>query len=342
MALTKARKHKQTWVWTWARNTWLGGVVRACRRCRRELWGWVQCEQVTFPNLEQLTESMEVFGASASLNGDGDTDAPIFLLSTGWRAGSTLLQRILVTDSRLLLWGEPLGEMTLASKITQIVNGSLSPRNLEIWRRQGNLTSSSLATSWIANLYPPGSDFRSALRSLFDRWLGEPARRNGFARWGFKEVRFGGSEAALLRWLYPQAKFVIISRHPYECYRSLSDSGWPVYYRYPDVRVNSAARFARYWNGLAMSWAELPEGFPCFHIKYEDLISGKVDFRKLESWLGLRIREDVALSASVGGTATRSQLSWHERLIIAHEAEAGMRALGYSKYDRPKPGSEGD
>jgi hypothetical protein len=331
MEFVKGMEYKQTRVWNWARSTWLGKLVRASRSCMRELWAWVRSEQVTFPKVKHLVESIEVFGPSASLKGDGDAEAPVFLLSTGWRAGSTLLQRILITDSRLLLWGEPLGEMTLTSRITEIVNDSLSPQNLEIWRSQGNLTSSSLATSWIANLYPPGSDFRSALRSFFDRWLGDPARQNGFARWGFKEVRFGGAEATLLHWLYPRAKFVIISRHPYECYRSLSDSGWPVYYRYPGVRVNSAARFARYWNELALSWSELPEGFPCFHIKYEDLISGKVDFRKLESWLGLEIREGVALSASVGGTATRSQLSWHERLIIAREAGAGMQALGYSK-----------
>ena len=331
MSFTKAHKYKETRVWVWAHNSKLGELSRAWRKCGRELVGWLQCEPVTFPSVKQLAESIAIFGASASLDGDADTDAPIFLLSTGWRAGSTLLQRILVTDSRLLLWGEPLGEMTLASKLTEIVNDSLSPRNLEIWRRQGNLTSSSLATSWIANLYPPGSDFRSGLRSLFDQWLCAPARRNGFTRWGFKEVRFGASEAALLHWLYPHAKFVIISRHPYECYRSLADSGWPVYYRYPGVRMNSAARFAKYWNALALSWSELPEGFPCFHIKYEDLIGGKVDFRKLESWLDLEIREDVALVASVGGTATRSKLSWHERLIIGHEAEAGMHALGYSK-----------
>jgi hypothetical protein len=331
MESVKVPKYKQTRVWGWARNSWLGELVRACRRCWRELWAWVRCEPVMFPKVKQLVESMEVFGSDASANGNADAEQPVFLLSTGWRAGSTLLQRILVTDSRLLLWGEPLGEMTIVSKIAEMVNDSLSPRNMELWRSQADLNSSLLATSWIANLYPPGSDFRSALRRLFDRWLCEPARRNGFARWGFKEVRFGGSEAALLHWLYPNARFVIISRHPYECYRSLSDSGWPIYFRYPGVRVNSAARFAKYWNALALSWLELPDGFPCFHIKYEDLISGQVDFRKLESWLGLEIQEGVALSTSVGGTAIRTQLSWHERLIISREAAEGMRALGYSK-----------
>lgn len=331
MESVKIQDYRQTRAWHWVQNSWPWEALRSSRNCGRELVRWLGCEQVTFPSAKQLAKSIEVFGDSSQIDGDGDHEAPIFLFSTGWRTGSTLLQRILVTDPRLLLWGEPLGEMTLASRITEIVNDSLSPLNLELWRSQGDLTPAALATSWIANLYPPGSDFRMGLRSLFDRWLGEPARGHGFARWGFKEVRFGASEAILLHWLYPRAKFVVTSRHPYECYRSLADSGWPVYYRYPEVRVNSAARFARYWNGLALSWRELPEDFPCFHIKYEDLISGKIDFRKLESWLGLEIQEGVAISAAIGGTAERSQLTWHERLIIAHEASTGMDALGYTR-----------
>jgi hypothetical protein len=331
MESVKVQNYKHSRLWGRARNSWPGNLVRAWRSCRHETWACLQSKQVTFPRAKQLMKSMELLGASNSISDDVDAQEPIFLLSTGWRAGSTLLQRILITDSRLLLWGEPLGEMTIVSKITGMVSDLISPRNLALWRRQDKLTSTSLATSWIANLYPSGSDFRSALRCLFDQWMGEPARRNGFARWGFKEVRFGAAEATLLHWLYPRAKFVVISRHPNECYRSLSDAGWGVYYRYPDVQVNSAVCFARYWNALALSWSELPEGFPWVHIKYEDLVSDKIDFRKLESWLGLEIREDLALSTSVGGTARRAELYWWERTIISREARAGMQALGYSK-----------
>jgi hypothetical protein len=112
----------------------------------------------------------------------------------------------------------------------------------------------------------------------------------------------------------------------------LADSGWRhVYYRRPDFCVDSAAGFARHWNRLALSWSELPVGFPCLHIKYEDLIDSRVDFRKLESWLGIELKEDVALSVVVGRTAVRQRLSWYERLIISREAGRGMKALGYSK-----------
>jgi hypothetical protein len=65
------------------------------------------------------------------------------------------------------------------------------------------------------------------------------------------------------------------------------------------VRVDSAAGFASHWNQIASSWLELPEGFPSFHVKYEDLIGGNFDFRKVESWLGIEITEKVAMSVIV-------------------------------------------
>jgi hypothetical protein len=329
-------KYKRTRAWTWIQQSQFGGFVRGLKGCTREFAALLNDAPVVVPDVSQLTASLGAlqWNADDKTNREAETreDAPIFLLSTGWRAGSTLLQRILVTDSRLLLWGEPLGEMTIVSRIAETVSKSISARNLQLWKDQHDPNSTELSASWVANLYPPGSDFRAGLRSLFDQWLRQPARERGFGRWGFKDVRLSATDACLLRWLYPTAKFVIITRDPYNSYRSLADSGWgEVYYRYPDVSVDSAASFARHWNRLAVSWAQLPSGFPAVHIKYEDLISGKVDFRELERWLGLEIRESIALKASVGGTAKRAQITWYERFIISREAAKGMRALGYSK-----------
>jgi Sulfotransferase family len=163
---------------------------------------------------------------------DSDAEAPIFLLSTGWRSGSTLLQRILVTDPNVLLWGEPLGEMALLPGIAGMLTGLETCPGLKELCAADNPAFSSLPTSWIATLYPPGGNFRDGLQTLLTRWLGEPARRRGFGRWGFKEVRLGGTEAMLLRWLYPRAKFVLLCRNPYDCYLSLADSGW--LYRPPE------------------------------------------------------------------------------------------------------------
>src|SRR5271168_79685 len=304
------------------------------RNCLREFWAWARWKQASVPSVEQLSGAiaeMRVGQRDEARDAAEDLETPIFLLATGWRTGSTLLQRILVTDPRLLLWGEPVGEMTLFTEMAQMVARMRGFPELEKQFIGNQNSSSSMPTSWIGTLFPPPEDFRMALRMLVDRWLAEPVRRRGFARWGFKEVRLGATEAILLRWLYPRAKFVFLTRHPHDSYRSMADANWHhVYYRRPDVRVDSAFGFASHWNRLAVSWSHLPAGFPSFQIKYEDLVQGKVDFRKLESWLGIQIKEDVALSVSVSSTRASERLNWHESFIIARYAAAGMRALGYS------------
>lgn len=284
--------------------------------------------------MEQIRESIAAIEASSSDAGKRaiDGEAPIFVFASGWRTGSTLLQRILVTDPDVLLWGEPLGDLGLLSNIAVMLAQVSSFRKLSSRAIAGKPASSCLAVSWIANLCPPGEDFRSALRMLVDGWLGRPALKRGFVRWGLKEVRLGAPEAMVLHWLYPRAKFLFLTRHPYDCYRSLADSGWDeVYYRRPDSQVDSAADFARHWNRLALSWLELPSDFPCLRIKYEELVNGKVDFRGLETWLGIKILENLALSVVVGRTSSRPQLSWYERSIISREAASGMLSLGYSR-----------
>ena len=303
-------------------------VRRTRRNSVRELYDWARCKRVTLPGVTQLNKSISSFGFGACE--DNEDESPIFLLSTGWRSGSTLLQRILVTDPRVLLWGEPLGEMALISEIaTMLVR--LPTLSQEDVYAENDAVFASLATSWIATLCPPGVDFRASLRALLTRWLAYPARQRGFQRWGFKEVRMGATEATLLHCLYPRAKFVLLSRNPFDCYRSLSHSGWHhLYYRRPDIRIDSAAGLARHWNRIALSWSELPSNFPAFRIKYEDLIGGGFNFRELESWLEVKLNEDVALPVVVGSTSRRRRLGFCQRRIIIHEAAAGMHRMGYS------------
>lgn len=320
-------------LWHSARESSLGLVCRSTHRFVRDIRHLAHPKRGILPNLEQITESIAAIDAFSSDigNEEPDTEAPIFLLASGWRTGSTLLQRILVTDPAVILWGEPLGDVALVSKLAEML--AQVPTFSKVNRRaiEGKPAASQLATSWIANLCPPGEDLRPALRMLFDRWLGEPAVKRGFARWGFKEVRLGAAEAMVLHWLYPRAKFLFLTRHPYDCYRSLADSGWDqVYHRRPDLRIESAADFARHWNRLVVSLSELPADFPCFRIRYEDLVNGEVDFRALETWLGINLTEKIALSVIVGHSSSRPQLAWHERWIISREAAPGMRSLGYS------------
>ena len=247
------------------------------------------------------------------------------------------MQRILATDPNVLLWGEPLGEMAMLSEMANML------ARLSTFPELKNFA---CLTKRFSLYCPRPGSLRYILRarisvSVFNpstRWLGNPAHRRGFRRWGFKEVRLGASEATLLHWLYPKAKFILLSRNPYDCYRSLADSGWHhLYHHRPGIRVDSAAGLARHWNRIALSWSELPPAFPAFRVRYEDLIGGGFDFRKLESWLGIEIREDLALSVSVGSTSRRRRVGWCEQLIISREAQAGIRFLGYSQSNSSSP-----
>src|ERR1035441_2538903 len=110
-------------------------VRRARRNFVRELWDWARCERVTGPSVKHLTESMAALDGSARVDEDSEGESPIFLLATGWRAASTLMHRILVTDPSVLLWGEPLGEMALVSEIAGMLTRlSTFPKLKEIGR----------------------------------------------------------------------------------------------------------------------------------------------------------------------------------------------------------------
>lgn len=36
-----------------------------------------------------------------------DCENPVFILSAGWRSGSTLLHRMIMADEKVMIWGEP-------------------------------------------------------------------------------------------------------------------------------------------------------------------------------------------------------------------------------------------
>jgi Sulfotransferase family len=258
-------------------------------------------------------------------------ERPLFLLATGWRTGSTLLQRILVSDPRLLLWGEPLGRLALLPRLAAAVCG-ITPGwpPPEFWA-EDRLAAEALATGWIANLFPSAGDFRAALRQLFERWLARPARQRGFPWWGLKEVRLGAAEAVLLRWLFPGGRFVVITRDPSAAFRSVKSSApdWCLHASWPDGRIDCVVRFARHWNRLAAGWGEPPHLVEPLVLRYEELVGGDFDFRRLGEVLDLDLAPERALAARPGATLRPAALSRLERLLLRRETAAGRRVMGY-------------
>ena len=178
-----------------------------------------------------------------------DDEQPIFLLSAGWRAGSTLVQRLVMSDSSVLMWGEPYNACSLIQHLAATTVPFRRDWPLPQYYHDGTRPKL-LSEKWIANLYPSISAFQRGHRAAFDTMFAEPARHAGAARWGIKEVRLGSEHAFYLRWLYPKARFLFLYRNPLHAYQSYANAGRSWYDDWPDRPVFTPAAFGAHWRRL--------------------------------------------------------------------------------------------
>lgn len=160
---------------------------------------------------------------------------PIFILSAGWRSGSTLLQRLLMSSNEIIIWGEPYGHSGvidyLSSSLKAITNNYPDTSWFINEMLDDKQPVSSLSEKWIANLYPEIENLIAAHAAFFIQLFEIPVINRGVSRWGIKEVRLSIDHAIYLNWLFPRAKFIFLYRNPYHCYASYRGFYW--YNQYP-------------------------------------------------------------------------------------------------------------
>ena len=263
----------------------------------------------------------------------------MFVLASAWRSGSTLVQRLLVSTSQLLMWGEPYDHCSLIRRLAD----SLRPFD-DRWPPEPYVVDPDdppSAEKWIANAYPDPDHLLGAHRAFFDRLFDLSAREAGYERWGLKAVRLDGEHARYLRLIYPDARIVFLHRNPYDAflsYRLLHDirshSYW-WYHRWPDEQVGTAEHFGAIWTRLTGSFLDAVDDVGGTVVAYEDIVRGRgVD--QLEAATGITIDRNT-LEKRVGGTGQqRGQWDGADRFLRPNEltelqATAGRlaRSLGY-------------
>jgi len=193
-------------------------------------------------------------------------EQPIFIFATGWRTGSTLVQRVISTHRDILIWGENHGLIPMLQDARRTVEGlqEYGSRHLENYRKQGG-------RAWMAVMNPPVRDFDEGLRRLLETYYRDPARELGKSRWGFKEVRHTLNVAEFLYKLYPAAKVLLLLRHPADCLASARGTHVPPLKKGILAEVGGPRGFLEIWTGIASSFVS-PGALPHLTLHYEELV----------------------------------------------------------------------
>jgi hypothetical protein len=259
-----------------------------------------------------------------------DDDAPIFLFSAGWRSGSTLLQRLIMSDKNVLIWGEPYDECGLIQAMAEGIKAFRAGWPPAEYFYDGT-PPNELSGNWIANLFPALEDMRKGHRALFDVAFAQPAKAAGAARWGIKEVRLGAEHSHYLRWLYPKAKFLFLYRNPLEAYRSYCRYGRSWYDTFPDKPMFTPTAFGTHWRNLMQGFNRDAGKLGALLIRYEDLVAGKAHLDEIEQYLGIHIERTV-LSAKVGSSergGEKAKVNVLEKWLLRRAVSPLAENLGY-------------
>lgn len=257
--------------------------------------------------------------------------SPVFLLSAGWRSGSTLVQRLLTSSKDTIIWGEPFGDSGLLLHPAEQIK-----KFTRSWPHDGTIVSSkmsaeSLSMEWIANMYPSVDSLRCAYRQFFDALFQPTTEYGNFSRWGFKDVKLSADDAYFLQWIYPNARFLFLVRNPIDAYISYAPHR-PWYIKRPETPIITAKQFARVWQHIAQSFIDHNQSLNAMLFKYEDLLSNPETLTAIEQHLEMTFDHSVLdskVNPKMADKKERYTLLPLERRILKKHSEPTFSKLGY-------------
>ncbi len=260
---------------------------------------------------------------------------PIFIFAAGWRSGSTLLQRMLMSSGKALIWGESGGALKCFAEAARRYEQMLGPGNIRYEYgfggngdeefKQFEKSGKNGVHTWIACINPPEQIIKDALRKTLEDIYAETARRMGYQRWGVKEVVAGTDTARLLMELYPKAKFVFLVRNPFACILSIKRRDWMDQKGMRDPLTY----YANHWKKLASGFRTAGFGY---YVRYEDLVEKQEIRQVLMNYVELTdLPEDfISRSRADWEAQNMDKLTRMERLKIHRLLSDEMAYHGYN------------
>lgn len=252
-------------------------------------------------------------------------ESPVFILSAGWRTGSTLLQRMLIADGKTMIWGEPFAHSGIIQKMADQFRAFTNQ-----WPNSNHLKddlSEIDSDSWIANISPTANQLRDSHRLFFDHLFGEPARKNNKQNWGIKEVRWSSQHACYLKWLFPKAHFLWLVRNPFDAWSSYKQRG-PWFFDWPDKPLHSVSDFAAIWDKMAVDFYTNYKNTGGILLKYEDLESKT---GQISEYLNRHVKSPINYSIQKGHAEIlrTAKLSFYEKTILLLKTHYSRKLFDY-------------
>ncbi|MBN1393465.1 MAG: sulfotransferase [Pirellulales bacterium] len=242
----------------------------------------------------------------------------LILLAANHRAGSTLLQRICNARKGTLIWGEHNAALryftSIYVEVSQFCVAAAEDR--ERFFAEGENPN-----LWTASMSPEAEylqraivgSARTFLNALYSR------HKEGHDVLGFKEVRYGYNELALLRRCYPEAENLLLVRNPIYTWRSTSSDWYPSL----DVWINM-------WKRAVKSFLIFSVNDPrCHLLRYEDLINkDKKTLALISDTARVSLRRiNAVLSNKIGGSC--GEIEPADRGVIREQCRKEMELFGY-------------
>lgn len=253
---------------------------------------------------------------------------PIFVFSAGWRSGSTLLQRAILTNEETLIWGEPYCHSGLIQSLASQVRAFTDCWPIDEFFID-RFSNDDLSQQWVANLYPSMQSFLDAHIAYFELLFATPAKALGKQRWGFKDTRLGTDCALYLKWLYPYAKFIFLYRNPYHAFCSYRK--WRRWYKtWPDEPIFTPRQFGKHWKNLVDDFLANHEKVGGILLQYEKL-HGADTGREIQDYLGIRSTDLKNLNRLGSSYDGRIWIPKIEFFLLRREVEPTASSLGYKE-----------
>lgn len=264
------------------------------------------------------------------------TPQPVFIFSSSWRSGSTLLQRFITASGEVLIWGETGGALNAISdalagweQITADTSRRFSNSNggggEKTYQTLIGTPKSEHAQQWIANLSPPYEDILTDLRGLFDTLYHQRAQALGYLRYGFKETRCDLNTARQLQALFPNARFLFLVRNPVDVILSIKRRNWMG----RPAGHATLKYYAEHWRTRSMQFRQADFGLT---LRYEDFISDPTLQNRVLDYLEIQSRPppDFTHTSQVDWKASNQKpLSIWERARLHYWLADEKKLWGY-------------